>query len=45
MSFTDLPVIGAALGVDELPAFRDWLFEKNRDLELQTFHDVRICRR
>ena len=42
MSFTDLPVIGAALGVDELPTFRDWLFEKNRDLELQTFHDPAV---
>lgn len=32
-----LPVIGAALGVSELPQFRDWLLEKQRDLELQSF--------
>ena len=32
-----LPVIGAALGVGDLPAYRDWLFEKDRDLELQSF--------
>jgi sugar phosphate isomerase/epimerase len=38
----ELPVIGAALAVDELPAFRDWLFEKHRDLELQTFHDPAV---
>ncbi|SIO33618.1 Sugar phosphate isomerase/epimerase [Rhodovulum sp. ES.010] len=31
------PVIGAALGVPDLPDFRDWLFEKDRDLELQGF--------
>ena len=33
-----LPVIGAALPVDALPTYRDWLFDKDRDLELQTFH-------
>ena len=33
-----LPVIGACLGVDDLPAHIDWLREKDRDLELQTFH-------
>ncbi len=42
MSLTDLPVIGAALAVDELATFRDWLFDKNRDLELQTFHDPAV---
>lgn len=31
------PVIGAALGVAELPEFRDWLLDKDRDLELQGF--------
>ncbi|WP_172298229.1 sugar phosphate isomerase/epimerase [Pseudoruegeria sp. HB172150] len=31
------PVIGAALGVSDLPTYRDWLFEKDRDLELQSF--------
>jgi sugar phosphate isomerase/epimerase len=34
-----LPVIGAALPVDALETYRDWLFEKDRDLELQSFHD------
>lgn len=33
-----LPIVGAALPVHRLADFRDWLFEKNRDLELQTFH-------
>ncbi|WP_066702803.1 sugar phosphate isomerase/epimerase family protein [Celeribacter ethanolicus] len=32
-----LPVIGAALNVEHLPGFRDWLFEKDRDLEIQSF--------
>jgi len=32
------PVIGAALPVEALPRHRDWLFEKDRDLELQSFH-------
>lgn len=30
--------VGAALPVHRLPDFRDWLYEKNRDLEVQTFH-------
>lgn len=34
---SSLPVLGAALPVEHLPAFRDWLFEKDRDLELQSF--------
>jgi sugar phosphate isomerase/epimerase len=42
MSPTTLPVIGAALAVDELMTFRDWLFEKDRDVELQTFHDPKV---
>jgi sugar phosphate isomerase/epimerase len=37
-----LPIIGAALAIDELSHYRDWLFEKNRDLELQTFHEPEI---
>ncbi|SFJ38984.1 sugar phosphate isomerase/epimerase family protein [Celeribacter neptunius] len=32
-----LPVIGAALMVEDLPQFRDWLIEKDRDLEIQSF--------
>ena len=42
MSNADLPIIGAALAVEELATFRDWIFEKNRDLELQTFHDPAV---
>ncbi|MEL7467632.1 MAG: sugar phosphate isomerase/epimerase family protein [Pseudomonadota bacterium] len=34
--------IGAALPVHRLEEFRDWLFEKDRDLELQTFHAAEI---
>lgn len=30
--------IGAALPVHRLADYRDWLFDKNRDLELQSFH-------
>jgi sugar phosphate isomerase/epimerase len=33
----DLPIIGAQLTVLDLPRHRDWLFEKNRDLELPEF--------
>lgn len=38
----EVPVIGAALAVDEIAQFRDWIFEKQRDLELQTFHDPAV---
>jgi len=34
---TDLPIIGAQLTVLDLPKQRDWLIEKNRDLELPEF--------
>ena len=34
---TDTPIIGAQLTVLDLPKHRDWLFEKNRDLELPEF--------
>lgn len=33
-----LPVIGAALGTAGLETWRDWILEKDRDLELQSFH-------
>lgn len=33
------PVIGAALMVPELAQHRDWLLEKDRDLEVQSFAD------
>jgi len=34
---TPAPVIGAALPVEQLPTYRDWLLEKQRDVELQSF--------
>lgn len=34
---SSLPVIGAAMTLDELEIHRGWLFEKQRDLELQDF--------
>ena len=34
---SSLPVVGAAMTIDELENHRDWLFEKSRDLELQSF--------
>lgn len=33
-----LPVIGAALGTADLETYRDWILDKQRDLELQSFH-------
>lgn len=33
----DLPIIGAQLSVLDLDRHRDWLFEKDRDLELPEF--------
>jgi sugar phosphate isomerase/epimerase len=36
------PVIGAALRVDQLADHRDWLLEKPRDLELQSFHSAAL---
>ncbi len=33
----DLPIVGAQLSVLDLDRHRDWLFEKNRDLELPEF--------
>ncbi len=40
----DLPVIGAQLSVLDLAAHRDWLAEKNRDLELPEFSMADILR-
>lgn len=34
---TALPILGAALKYDEVVMLRDWVFEKNRTLELQDF--------
>ena len=36
------PVIGAALTVETLERLRNWAFEKDRDLELQDFHDAAV---
>ncbi|MDU8925885.1 sugar phosphate isomerase/epimerase family protein [Alisedimentitalea sp. MJ-SS2] len=41
---SDLPVIGAQLTVLDLDRHRDWLFEKNRDLELPEFCMADILR-
>ena len=38
----DLPVVGAALTIGDLPAHRDWLLEAPRDLELQSFVDAEV---
>ena len=37
MSKTDLPVIGAAVNIMNLAPLKPWLFEKNRDVEIQDF--------
>ena len=39
---SDMPIIGAALAIDEIATFRDWIFEKQRDLKLETFHDPAV---
>ena len=39
---SSLPVVGAAMTLDEVELHRDWLFEKSRDLELQSFIDAEI---
>ena len=40
----DLPIIGAQLSVLDLPAHRNWLADKNRDLELPEFSMADILR-
>ncbi|MDB5522351.1 MAG: hypothetical protein JWM58_114 [Rhizobium sp.] len=37
---TSLPIVGAAMTLNDLEIHRDWIFEKNRDLELQSFVDA-----
>lgn len=37
-----LPILGAALTIDDLPAHGDWLREAPRDLELQSFVDAEV---
>jgi sugar phosphate isomerase/epimerase len=39
---SSLPILGAALARDSLPAHRDWLLEAPRDLELQQFVDAEV---
>lgn len=39
---TSLPILGAAMALDDLEIHRDWLFEKQRDLELQSFAEARV---
>lgn len=39
---TSLPVLGAAMTLDDLEIHRDWLFEKQRDLELQSFTEASV---
>lgn len=38
----DIPVVGAALPTSALPTYRDWLLEKQRDLELQSMHSATV---
>ncbi len=37
-----LPILGAALKYDHVNALKDWIFEKNRTLELQDFCSVDV---
>ena len=39
---SDLPIIGAALTLDSFSKMRDVMFEKDRDLELQDFHQPNV---
>lgn len=41
---SDLPIVGAQLTVLDIDKHRDWLFEKNRDLELPEFCMADILR-
>ncbi|WP_315701170.1 MULTISPECIES: sugar phosphate isomerase/epimerase family protein [unclassified Bradyrhizobium] len=37
-----LPLLGAALSVKSIPAHRDWLLERQRDLEIQDFSRAEV---
>lgn len=37
-----LPIIGAAMPVHAIETHRDWLLEKQRDIELQSFHNASV---
>jgi sugar phosphate isomerase/epimerase len=39
---TSLPILGAAMTLDDLEIHRGWLFDKQRDLELQSFVEADI---
>lgn len=39
---TDLPVVGAALTLDQFQDMRDVMFDHDRDLELQDFHNPAV---
>ena len=39
---TSLPVLGAALGHDDLESHRDWLMEAPPDVELQSFVEAKV---
>ncbi|MFB9949681.1 sugar phosphate isomerase/epimerase family protein [Rhizobium puerariae] len=39
---SSLPVVGAAMTLDELEVHRNWLFDKQRDLELQDFTTAEV---
>ena len=39
---TSLPILGAAMTLDDLEIHRNWLFDKQRDLELQSFAEAEI---
>ncbi|MBW8619085.1 MAG: sugar phosphate isomerase/epimerase [Hyphomicrobiales bacterium] len=34
---SEKPIVGAALSIESVKTYRDWIFEKQRDLELQDF--------
>lgn len=42
MTTTDLPVLGAAMNRKTLAVHRDWILEKDRDLEIQDFFDSAV---
>lgn len=37
-----LPVIGACLTIEDLETYRSWILDRQRDLELQSFHDAAV---
>lgn len=39
---TDLPILGAAMMIEDIEAHRDWLLEKPRDLEIQNFFKAEV---